>query len=52
MHLLNMLSASLTFEPVKFVENLRYMGLGMLVIFVIIGLIILTTTLINKVFSD
>ena len=52
MHLFNMLSARLTFEPIKFVENLRYMGLGMLVIFVIIGVIILTTVLINKVFSD
>ena len=52
MPLFHMLSASLTFEPVKFVENLRYMGLGMLVIFAIIGVIILTTVLINKVFSD
>ena len=43
--------AKITFDPAKFVENLRYMGIGMLVIFVVIGLIILTTMLVNKVFS-
>lgn len=43
--------ANITFDPAKFVENLRYMGIGMLVIFVVIGLIILTTMLVNKVFS-
>lgn len=41
----------LFFEPAKFVENLRYMGIGMLVIFVIIAVIILVTLTINKVFS-
>ena len=40
------------FEPVKFLENLKYMGLGMLVIFVVIGIIILVTMLINKFFAD
>lgn len=43
--------ANITFDLAKFVENLRYMGIGMLVIFVVIGLIILTTMLVNKVFS-
>ena len=42
----------LFFEPVNFLENLRYMGIGMLVIFVIIGVIIGTTTLINYLFSE
>ena len=40
------------FEPAKFIENLKYMGIGMLVIFVLIGIIILTTMMINKVFSE
>ncbi len=54
----NMLAAAaaettpeLFFEPLNFVENLQYMGIGMLVIFVIIGVIILTTALISKLFS-
>ena len=40
------------FQPAKFIENLKYMGIGMLVIFVLIGIIILTTMMINKVFSE
>ena len=44
--------ANLEFNPMAFVENLKYMGVGMLVIFVVIGLIILTTMLINWLFSD
>ena len=40
------------FNPAAFVENLQYMGVGMLVIFAVIGLIILTTSLINWLFSD
>ena len=40
------------FMPEKFVESLKHMGIGMLVIFVVIGLIILTTMLINWLFSD
>ena len=39
------------FDPMNFVENLEYMGVGMLVIFVIIGIIILSTKLINYLFS-
>ncbi len=41
----------IVFEPQRFIEMLSYMGKGMLVIFVIIGVIILATMLINKVFS-
>ena len=41
----------ISFDPAKFVEMLQYMGKGMLVIFVIIGVIILTTLLINRIFS-
>ena len=42
----------LFFEPMNFVGNLQYMGIGMLVIFVIIGVIILSTLLINYLFSE
>ena len=44
-------NTSFQFDPMAFVENLQYMGIGMLVIFVVIGLIILTTMLINWLFS-
>ena len=40
------------FEPMNFVEMLKYMGLGMLIIFVVIGIIILCTMMINKFFAD
>ncbi len=42
----------LFFDPAKFISNLKYMGIGMLVIFVIIGVIILSTSLINYLFSE
>ena len=42
----------LIFEPANFIENLQHMGVGMLTIFVIIGVIALTTVLINKIFND
>ena len=44
-------SAAITFTPFNFVVNLKYMLSGMLVIFVLIGVIILTTLLVNKFFS-
>ena len=44
--------AKIGFEPMNFVKNLQYMGTGMLVIFAVIGVIALTTVLINKVFKD
>lgn len=40
------------FVPGNFVANLKYMGLGMLGIFVVIALIILATYLLNAVFRD
>jgi len=33
------------FEPMKFVDNLKYMGIGMLGVFIIIFVIILATHL-------
>ena len=40
------------FNPINFVNQLPRMGIGMLVIFVVIGLIILTTMLINWLFAE
>ena len=45
-------TTKIAFQPENFITNLKYMGIGMLVIFVIIGLIALSTMLINKVFSE
>ena len=43
-----MLNLTASFEPMHFVDNLRYMGLGMLGIFIVIGVIMLLTMLLNK----
>ena len=37
------------FEPMNFVYNLKYMGLGMLTILIVIGVIIIATAVLNKV---
>ena len=41
----------LDFNPERALQMLGHMGIGMLVIFVIIGVIILSTVIIQKVFS-
>ena len=41
-----------TFNPQNFVENLKYMGLGMLAIFIVIGVIVGITYLLNALFQD
>jgi hypothetical protein len=38
------------FTPNAFVDNLQYMGMGMLGIFVVIGIIIGATALLNFIF--
>ena len=38
----------LVFNPARFLEALPYMGLGMLGIFVVIGVIILLTVILNQ----
>ena len=40
------------FAPMNFISNLKYMLSGMIAIFAVIGVIILITTILNKVFSD
>ena len=37
------------FEPIKFIENLQYMGVGMLGVFLIVGIIIGATYAINYI---
>ena len=52
MNFLTNTAVNLDFNPMAFVENLRHMGVGMLVIFAIIGIIILATKLVNYLFSE
>lgn len=42
------LSFLLNFNPSAFVENLSYMGLGMLGIIIVMGILILVTMALNK----
>ena len=46
-----MLTVLAAFEPMHFVDNLWYMGIGMLGIFIVIGVIMLLTILLNKLTS-
>lgn len=36
----------------NFISNLRYMGTGMLSIFIVIGVIVLLTGVLNRIFKD
>ncbi len=38
------------FSPGNFVQNLYYMGVGMVGIFIVIGIIVLSTLLLNRLF--
>ena len=38
----------MVFDPIQFVHNLKYMGVGMLGVFVIIGIIIAATYIIGR----
>lgn len=42
----------MNFNPMGFVENLKYMGIGMLGVFIIVGIIIAATYLIGAVCSS
>lgn len=46
-----MLDLIKNFKPERFLQMLDEMGIGMLIIFILIGVIILSTLLINKIFS-
>ena len=52
MYFLTNAAVNLEFNPMAFVENLEYMGVGMVVIFTIIGVIIMATKLVNFLFSE
>ncbi|MGI6278998.1 MAG: OadG-related small transporter subunit [Acutalibacteraceae bacterium] len=41
----------LMFAPANFISSLKYLVVGMLSIFIVIGIIMLVTTLLNKIFS-
>lgn len=43
-----MLFNILAFNPINFVTNLQWMGKGMLAIFIVMGILILITGLLNK----
>lgn len=40
------------FNPMNFVSNLVYMGKGMLGIMIVMGVVIIMVTLLNKIFSN
>ena len=42
----------MTFEPMNFIYNLYYMGVGMLGVFIIIGIIVLATYAIGYFTSE
>lgn len=42
----------MNFNPMAFIENLRYMGIGMLSIIIVIGVIIGITAILNKIFKE
>ena len=39
------------FNPMAFVGNLKYMLSGMIAIFIVIGIIVIITVILNKIFS-
>ena len=41
----------MVFNPMAFVENLYYMGVGMASILIVMGVLILITNALNKIFS-
>lgn len=47
-----MFGITAAFEPMHFVDNLKYMGLGMLGIFIVIGVIMLLTMLLNAATAE
>ena len=41
----------MTFDPMAFIDNLYYMGVGMASILIVMGVLILLTSGLNKLFS-
>lgn len=42
----------MTFRPFEFIANLKYMGIGMLSILIVIGVIMLVTIILNQSFKN
>lgn len=42
----------MTFNPMAFIDNLYYMGVGMAAILIVMAVLILITMLLNKLFSN
>ena len=42
----------MTFNPMNFVTNLRYLAVVMVSIFAVIGVIVLITVILNKIFTQ
>ena len=40
------------FNPLAFIQNIDYLLVGMISIFIVKGVIILSTVILNKIFSD
>ncbi len=49
--LTSIMAANISFNPMAFIDNLYYMGMGMLGIIIVMAVLIGITTLLNKVFS-
>ena len=47
----NLLLTFMAFNPMAFVDNLYYMGMGMAGIIIVMGVLIAITTLLNKILS-
>lgn len=47
----SIMASSIEFNPMAFVDNLYYMGMGMAGIIIVMGVLIGITTLLNKIFS-
>lgn len=42
----------MTFDPMAFIANLEYMGVGMASILIVMGVLIVITNVLNKLFSN
>ena len=52
MYELALQTPELFWEPLNFVDQLPVMGMGMTMVFVLIGVLILSTMMMNSLFSD
>lgn len=48
---ISLMAANIDFNPTAFVDNLYYMGMGMLGIIIVMAVLIGITTFLNKIFS-